>query len=266
MSRDFKQEYEQYMSNETPDLWARIEAKLPVKEATAKENGVQSVAGVSNVLPMEQRKGISKRWMTYGMTAAAALLICILAVPVLRGAKGGRNDSANFMAKDAAMPEMIMEDAADAGGAENGGAWYDKDGAAPEMVMQEADYEAEEEMAADDYDIIESINDSAKTGAAGSSSAPTETEKTATTETAATPVKDAEESKVATFTAEVTILEIFEQDGKVYYKAEISGQEAILLLGDVFTDEVVLSVGGMYKLSLETAKENVAWDYVIVGM
>lgn len=272
MSRDFKQEYEQHMNEQTPDLWARIEANLPVKEVpTVKETVVSDLEAMSvatedsNIRPMKQRKGISRRWTTYGMTAAAALLICFLAVPVLRSAQGGQSESANFMAKDAAMPEMIMEDGVSGTGTMDNGMTYGADGDTSEMMEQEAECEAEE-MITEDYVVVEGINDSAKTEATGGTSAITETEKAVTTESAATPVRDAEESKQATFVAKVTILEMFEQDGKVCYRADIAGEEVILILGELLSGDVSIAVSKTYELSLETADEDATWDYVIVGI
>ena len=272
MSRDFKQEYEQHMNEQTPDLWARIEANLPVKEVPAVKETVvsdfktMSVATEdSNIRRMKQRKGISRRWMTYGMTAAAALLICFLAVPVLRSAQGGQSESANFMAKDAAMPEMVMEDGVVASGTMDNGMRYGADGDTSEMVAQEAECEAEE-MITEDYAVAEGINDSIKAEATGGTSAITETEKAANTESVATPVRDAEESKQATYVAKVTVLEMFEQDGKLLYKGDITGQEVIIIFGESFSEDATLLVGEMYELSLEVADEAATWDYVIVGM
>lgn len=247
MSRDFKQEYEQHMNEQTPDLWARIEANLPVKE-------VPTV-----------KKGISRRWMTYGMTAAAALFICFLAVPVLRSAQGGQSESANFMAKDAAMPEMVMEDGAAGIGTMDNGMKYGADGDTSEMMAQDVECEVEE-MITEDYAVVEGINDSAKTETTGGTSAITETEKAVTAESAATPVKDAEESKQVAFVAKVTILEMFEQDGKVCYRADIAGEEGILILGELLSGDDSLAVSKTYELSLETADEGATWDYIIVGI
>lgn len=93
MSRDFKQEYEQYMNDVTPELWARIEKNLPAKE-TAK------VTEISH----GKRRKINTGWMTCGMTAAAALAIFVLAVPTLRNAR----DTQMEMTADYA-PKMVYD-------------------------------------------------------------------------------------------------------------------------------------------------------------
>lgn len=234
MSRDFKIEYEQHMNTQVPDLWASIEANLPAKE-------------VPKVIRLEQRKGNSKRWMNYGMTAAAALLICVLAVPVLRGATNDKAEAANFMARDAAYDEICVEDAAevqieadmavsdDMDDYATGGAGYATDAengaydvAVPERVAQET-YELEASTTAE-----ETTSDKAK-------------------------------ETVTAMWAEVTIWEVFEEEGKVLYKADITGQEVVLALSAKLSGNVTLEVGKVYRLTLEAAEGEV-WDYVIVGM
>ncbi len=232
MSRDFKIEYEQHMSSQTPDLWARIEANLPAKE-------------VPKVIPLEQRKRNSKRWMNYGMTAAAALLICLLAVPVLRGATNDKAEAANFMARDAAYDAVCAEDAAE--------------------VVVEADMAVSDDM--DDY----------ATGGAGyvadaengaydvaSEVVAQETYEMASTTVEDTTLDKAKETVTAMW-AEVTIWEVFEEEGKVLYKADITGQEVVLVLGEKLAGNVTLEAGKVYQLTLEVAEGEV-WDYVIVGM
>lgn len=284
MSRDFKQEYEQHMNEQTPDLWARIEANLPVKEATVTGNAAAEVTDTSNVVPMKHRGHISRRWMTYGMTAAAALVICLLAVPVLRSAQGGKNESDNFMARDGAF-EMVVEDAAADTGTMENGMKYNADGimtssggnsggsAAPEKAVQQEECEVEEQMATDADTVANDANDSDKmesmevaestTKVAGETEAGVATEDA--TDEASTPAQNMEDLKAAAFAAEVTILEMFEQDGRVLYRADIGGREGILTFGE-FSEEPVLSVGEMYELSLETVDGDVDWDYEIVGM
>lgn len=268
MSRDFKQEYEQHMIKQTPDLWSRIEANIPVKEAPT-VNGAEAVgfgatgvaAETSNIRPMNQRKGISRRRMTYAMTAAAALLICVLAVPVLRSAQGGMADSANFMAKDATY-EICVEEAADAGEAENGSGMYSANGAPSEATMQEAECEVADETP-EKYTMAD--------GASGSQKTETKDDtENATTIEVITDVKSTADGAVAEGApisdVEVTVLEMFEENGKVLYRAELVGQEVILVFGEEFSDDASLLVGEKYELMLEAAGEDVAWDYVIVGM
>lgn len=274
MSRDFKQEYEQHMNEQTPDLWARIEANLPVKEVP-EVNGTTVVgfdaennkADTPEVSQMRPRKGISRTWLTYAMTAAAALLICVLAVPVLRSAQGGNSESANFMAKDAAMPEMVMEDgAADAGEAENGSVRYNADGAAPEAAVEEecvVEQEADKEyMMADDSGGSTNME---TTGASGTTDYSNSADNGGNI--AGAEVKTGtEEMKQTALWAEVTIREIYEQDGKVLYRGELTGREVTLVLDEDITGEAVLQIGEMYELSLEAAEENMDWDYVIIGI
>ncbi len=256
MSRDFKMEYEQHMNTQVPDLWARIEANLPAKE-------------VPKVIPLEQRKGNSKRWMNYGMTAAAALLICVLAVPVLRGATNDKAEAANFMARDAAyeicvedaaeaVVEAYMEDATDMNAMEeadstmNNGAIYGFDTDGGNGATGGAGYVADTENGAYDVAMPEVVVQ--------------EKEEAEATTTMDDITSDKAKETVQAMWAEVTIWEVFEEEGKVLYKADITGQEVVLVVGEKLSGNVTLEVGMMYQLTLEVADEDAAWDYVIVGM
>lgn len=89
MSRDFKQEYEQYMNELTPELWARIEKNLPAKEA-------ENVQKISRGKKRKKHTG----WAAFGISAAAAAVICVLAVPALQSAQDIRlNEGINFAGK-----------------------------------------------------------------------------------------------------------------------------------------------------------------------
>lgn len=89
MSRDFKQEYEQYMNELTPELWARIEKNLPAKEA-------ENVQKISCGKKRKKHTG----WAAFGISAVAAAVICVLAVPALQSAQDIRlNEGINFAGK-----------------------------------------------------------------------------------------------------------------------------------------------------------------------
>lgn len=256
MSRDFKQEYEQHMISQTPDLWSRIEANLPAKEAP-------------KVIQIEQRKGHNKRWMNYGMTAAAALLVCVLAIPVLRSGLGSKMESANFMARDVAY-DMCVEDAAEAvpeahveeavemdamedtDGTMNNGAIYGYDADGGNSATGAAGYTADTENGSYDVAVPETMAQEAEV-----------TEASPTTDDVTT---DKAKETVTAMWAEVTIWEAFEEDGNVLYKADITGQEVVLILGEKLAGKVTLEVGKTYNFTLEVAGEDANWDYVIVGM
>ena len=87
MSRDFKQEYVNLIKDQTPDLWGRIEANLVAKEPASVGNGLQGGLTVISGNEKEERTLTRKlkanvgRDISYGMTAAAAVLICLVVLP-----------------------------------------------------------------------------------------------------------------------------------------------------------------------------------------
>lgn len=254
MSRDFEMEYEQHMNTQVPDLWARIEANLPAKE-------------VPKVIQLEQRKGKSKRWMNFGMTAAAALLICVLAIPVMRSGLGSKMESANFTARNVAY-DMCVEDVAEVvieaymeadaemdtvkeAGMSNGENYgFDADGG--NSATGAAGYSADTENGAYDVAVPETVAQEEEV-----------TEVLPETDDA---VSDKAKETVTAMWAEATIWEVFEEDGNVLYKADITGQEVVLVLGEKLAGKVTLEVGKMYQLTLEVAGEDATWDYVVVEM
>ena len=104
MSRDFKEEYTEYMDRQTPDLWARIEAGLPAKKS---------------------RRHVPRRYLSFGLTAAAALFIGICVIPLyLGGVRDGRSEASDGGNKSKSGDRFWeASDSANAGGGD-GGAEY----------------------------------------------------------------------------------------------------------------------------------------------
>ena len=81
MSRDFKDEYEEYLNKETPDLWSRIEASLPEKEISKEQPKKRVIPMMYKVVPM-----------------AAALVLVVVSASAI-GLHSKSDNSSEYMAE-----------------------------------------------------------------------------------------------------------------------------------------------------------------------
>ncbi|MBQ7955227.1 MAG: hypothetical protein IJ282_05705 [Lachnospiraceae bacterium] len=229
MSRDFKQEYENYISKQTPDLWARIETGLAEKEVS--------------VTPATKKKKIPTRFWTYGLTAAAAVLICIVAIPMLSGG----------------LLRGEMESAMDAGTAEMAADF------SLNRVTSDRDNTANCEVAGATRQEV------AEEGAVPRENAAPQVEaEEEAAEIVGTPSADSvaatEKMSADTLRVEVKVVELSEMDGRTVYKVMLKGESVLLVFSGDFSEEAELFKGETYLVLLEEAQETAPWDYVIVSM
>lgn len=246
MSRDFKEEYTEYMERQTPDLWARIEAGLPAKKS---------------------RRRVPRRYLSFGLTAAAALFIGICVVPLylsgLRGEKTGASDGGSMSKSEDRLWEA--SDSANAGGGDNSAEYpaddslmYGEDGAADTEMDDSADGTADvlPENAESDIEEKDMQKNNAQTPVQETSGeAQQEKEKTEAGRDGADTDEIAEAQMPREVLLQVTILgsSIDEENGWIRYQAaaeEIEGTIELILSGERKAQiETEMQAGQNYLIS-----------------
>lgn len=78
MKRDFKEEYQNYIESDIPDLWSRIEPNLREKEAVEKEPAVKEL----QPLKTKQNTGKKSRLFVIKTAAPVAACLCVLVIGI----------------------------------------------------------------------------------------------------------------------------------------------------------------------------------------
>lgn len=121
MSKNLENEYKEYIRTETPDLWERIEKSLPEREAVREEKqeagdkrAEKSKSGQKNN-EVRARKRTAKFYARIGGSLAAAILVLVVAAPVLKnqlfsGGQSKSNSESSFTmnAADEAFEEGVQ--------------------------------------------------------------------------------------------------------------------------------------------------------------
>lgn len=144
MKRNFKEEYKNYVNNDMPDLWSRIEPALKEKNIgkTTGKTGNSTSENEDGKEPEKEIKTINlqagKRknsWMKYA-SVAAGVLLCIVGIRIYQNA-GIESSDANKMelTADCTTDEEISAD---------------------DSIEESAEEHKEESAAADDYNMEDS--------------------------------------------------------------------------------------------------------------
>lgn len=235
MSRDFNQEYKDYMTEQTPDLWNRIETGISEKDVAVKKR--QTAALV-------KRKKTLRRYASYGITAAAALLICVSATLYMgnMGAKSADMAAENkAMAGEMVAQDMAVQDVSSAEAQDEGGSEMQMDADAG-VGYEDAKVETAQETASQE-------------------AVPEETEKLQQGENATTELETSRVLKL-----EVVILgeaENTDASGRLL-QAKINGQEQEMTL--LLTEEITLEPenGKTYRVGVVPGKSEDAYDYKVL--
>ena len=116
MNKDLEIEYKKLMTENTPDLWERIEAGLEPKEATAKKGDLW------------------RRYRTWGLAVAACLCIMVTVPAMFRKDADGNMQPNSIPDYDAGMADV---DIADVGMADGNFSIADNAGALPGVSSAE---------------------------------------------------------------------------------------------------------------------------------
>ncbi len=270
MSRDFKQEYTQYMNEQTPDLWARIEANLPAKETTAM---VETETSEDNKVKFFSLK--NSRMLTYGMTAAAALLVCVLALPTLRGLSVKNQERDNAASYDGAarfaadLNEGILEVADETASPEEECEGYAvemaEDAGAGNIASEEAVSEHKQEYGGVRTEELSGSTSDATTDSVNEEVMDEMNAVSSPAEKTATETEEIVNTEAGTMqTAEAKVLENYTVGEIVVYRVDADGVEVRVVFGEEFSEDAILLIGGVYRLRLKSAEEDSDWDYVIV--
>ncbi len=187
MSKDFKNEYENQLDFEIPDLWSRIEPQLhekTVQPMAAQENMQQPMAAQAPVNMQQPYVAVPKkkskiRWIYAYSGIAVACLCVVIAIPVLMGNMERKDASNQMVAMDSGASEESANNNTTAG-------WSD-------MVMGSADADMEMDMDMDTSAESEAVTDdcvmedgTAADSDAAVNNAPLETPEETQTESAVT--------------------------------------------------------------------------------
>lgn len=235
MSRDFKMEYTSYLDQQAPDLWDRIDAGLCPK----------SMAPV----PAKRKTRRPAVWVG-SLTAAAAVLLCVVAMPLFVGRSKSLDSAEN------ASQYMMVADGAFLGdaGQEAGEVSYDFSTA---QIKEEAEAADQEEVAgigqtssgsqrADGADIVQTTENTAQEQKAQKDTLDQED------------LKDGVPAEMEKLMAELVVseakiellAELEQQEGMLRYLAAYDGREVILACTRKLADEYSLEAGKSYTADL----------------
>ncbi len=234
MIRDFKSEYQSYINDQTPDLWGRIEENLPEKT-----EAYFATVDRARLLKIKRRK----RLLSYGVTAAAGLLICVAALPIYFG--GMRAKSADMAEENkmvAADGSSYLKDLADA--VEIGGLDQSQEceNAFDMSVTQDEndDVSEEKEMnsqktpgahAEKQNDKMDGLNDS---------------------------------GDMRQIQTEIKLLEQKgEKNNLIFYRMELDGQESLVAYPKEMAEKYALKSGKIYSVVLKIQNDQ-EYDYLIL--
>lgn len=274
MSRDFKQEYTSLIKEQTPDLWDRIEANLVAKEPASVGAGVQSSLTVVQGKQTSERPLSSKwkanagRYVSYGMAAAAAILICLVVVPFVgmvifpKGAMESADGARYMVAMDTAENDAVSaeewaeyevcEEAADMGADQTTAfSMYEE---AEENGMASGSTKNDSFAETDKY---EAVTESAK-------EAPAEKEaEVCTDDTSATAGTGTEAKR----TYQVEIQSVQKQGDLTVYQAMFGAETISFILAETIAgSEEELAAGMTYQVVLENAEAGLGYEYIVVDI
>ena len=156
MKRDFKEEYQNYIESDMPDLWSRIEPNLKEKEVIEKEPVVKEAQPPVTEQQTEKKKG-SLRVLKMMIPVAAGFCVLLIGVSVMELQNGMKNASTEVseepMEEEAAASDeapMEMEEAAEEAFAEDAAEF------SAEMEMS-AEGEAEDDAMSDTNGMYQTV-------------------------------------------------------------------------------------------------------------
>lgn len=281
MSKDFRQEYEQYMKENTPDLWERIDAGLSEKKT----------AGPSLEAKLPPRKHV--RHIYKVMTAAAALLFAAVLMPFVynnhmeqqENNAAGLQDMA-LQTEIAGMPESMKEagqgtqkdtlpeSTADMAGqgtskdtrpesaSDMDGQEIQKDGL-PESPAAGQDGIQEQEMETVTENNTGEIQEKMRQEAAK--------EEAAHQEAAGQEAASAGEVYTVTALGEMAWTERDDTGIQALpvsrvYKVQIQDSDRIIIVAVPEGMSLTLTEGGIYVLTVKAAEKNAGYDYILISV
>ena len=260
MSKDFQQEYKEYLNAQAPDLWQRIEAGI--------EGVPAGGSGEDNIVPFgvgsrknTKKNGKKKKQVRYQhyraiVSAAACLFAILMIIPVYLLVKPAGKDSAPAEAAD----EMVLTDATITNTVEESGEEMSIEGSISEEAAME-DSAPEEEMM---YSVTEEgtlaeVESEVPFDGLAEESAPQEEDvdklsavglngETVGTGTGGSKEDVVLEEKV--LDVQIATEEGRQESGMLYTAAVVGGTEVVSF---VVPDDsgIVLQVGGTYCLTLQ---------------
>lgn len=242
MKKDFHKEYKNYMTEQTPDLWNRI------------ENGISEKPIVKR-----QKKHHKRRYGTYALTAAAALLVVMSVQSLYNGMGANEKRNTNTAA------DMMMQEAAPAEARDTEGISME------EMPAEEA---APEEAAPEDAETekkTEGFTDGQK-NASGDEGKKTEQQKSGSEDklNVSTEPEQAqpelEQVQPETVTLQVMVLGskgTAGNDGVLLWVKTIGQEddEMLLIKADI---DMKLEEGEIYMIDVLPGQEEDAYDYEVL--
>ena len=230
MIRDFKSEYQSYINDQTPDLWDRIEEKLPDKT-----EAYFAAIDRARLLKIKRRK----RLLSYGVTAVAGLLICVAALPIYFG---------GMRAKSADMAEENKMAAAD-------GSTYLKDLTDSVGMVQSQECENAFDMSVTP-DGNDDVAEEKELSSQKNPGVHTESQNDKMDG-----LKDQENTKQ--IQTEIQLLEQKgEKNGLIFYRMELDGQESLVAYPKEIAEEYPLKIGKVYSVVLKI-RDDQEYDYLI---
>lgn len=242
MSKDFRQEYERHMKENTPDLWERIDAGLSEKK-TAVPASEAKIPSPKRVRPIYKV-----------MTAAAALLFAAVLMPFVYKNHMEQTDNGTSAA---GSPDTVLQ--TQMGGMPENGAdtaeqEIQKDGfpessaTAGQVGIQELELETDQDMKKETEDSAGEMQNKAL-----QESSPKEEIYTVT---AREEMAWAESDDTGTQALPVSRV----------YKAQIQDTGRIITVAVPEEMSLTLTEGGIYVLTLKAAEENSGYEYIIMSV
>lgn len=254
MSKDFRQEYERHMKENTPDLWERIDAGLSEKKT----------AGASVKVKAPPQKHVRRIYAL--MTAAAALLFAAVLMPFVYNNHMGQTDNSAGSSQDTALQAAmggIPENAADAAGPEtqNDGL-PESTAAAGQDGVQELGPETDRDLQKGTEDGTGEMQEKMQQESVKQEEANQES----------AGLEAAPEGEIYTVTAREEVAWAESDDTKTralpvsrVYKAQIQDTGRIITVAVPEAMSLTLAEGGVYVLSLKAAEENSGYEYIIIS-